>query len=385
MRELSFSFEVESNLTLFDDRVSALFDDNEKEKIIAKKDMLFKGVAGEVNKTEELDAAYTLVDNWLDFDRTIVEVFLSIKELGKLGLVQLSHLGYIALVDKQAIEVNLVSEGGEFQGTIAHGNTLEGQGLMVIRIFMPSPTRIVVMLGEKELFLDVPEGATKGIKIHGFLGHIAGTDARVHTIRTYDISSLDDLISSPVKLVSTEESIKGEIVATKEEKEEIKLVSSGKLKMAWTKETQEVLSSIQEGSPQDLALRKATSEAVGTWLQDQATNMEETTIQIISRLTGFQEAVILNMPRNQLLKQVYNGLLADKDYDSFSHANLLKETHYLCSQLLQDEDITIPNVGLGGKLYRTFEFGEVNDSNCTADKLLYLVKTYPDVWLKRLV
>jgi len=94
----------------------------------------------------------------------------------------------------------------------------------------------------------------------------------------------------------------------------------------------------------------------------------------------------LSLRRYDLLRAIYNGLANDPENKGMGHSETLKEAHYMCSILIEGEPEPMETgVSIGDKAYNTFEFGEINPMNCTPEKLLYLVKTYPEVWIKRLV
>lgn len=113
--------------------------------------------------------------------------------------------------------------------------------------------------------------------------------------------------------------------------------------------------------------------------------MGETIEQLIMRVTGRTMEEILKTDRKELIRSVYNGLANDPE-NTLDHHGLLKESHYVVARFLDgDQSMNVPSIGVGDKTYNTFEFGTISKDNCSSDKLLYLVKTYPDLWLKRLV
>lgn len=395
--ELSFVFTSQSNLTLFDDRISAITDPGKAVKLIAKKDMLLKGhdeqslvSASVVNDHEDIEAAYTLVDSWLDLDKTIVEIEATVYAVNKMGLLILSHGGRILLSGKNSIQVLMVSEAGEEEASIAHEHEFCGKWT-VIRIFLATANRLVIMFDDKELFLDFPDNMTKGVKIQGFLGRLSGTKASIHSIRTYDRSALDDLLSARMAKTIASETVIGELKASEEEKAEIAIVQqTNKLKGVWTAELMQDLESYRGTKGEDKMMDAANNALKGykgtNKTEQTQETMGETIFDLLNRITGMSTDELSKLSHISLLQRVYNALNNDAAYAQMDHAALLKETHFLCSKFLAGEGVMIvQKIGLGGKSYRTFEFGEVNDMNCTPQMLLHLVKAYPDVWLKRLV
>lgn len=374
--ELSFELSVESNVTLFDDKVSAIADDNGQVKIIAKKDMLKREHGPDsfvshlkVEKNDDVDVTYSLVDKFLDLNETIVEIELTIHELGRLGLLSLSYGGFISLSAPNQIESHLIFEGGEEDSTIEHDHDLTN-GRAVIRMYMMSPSRFVVTLNDKELFWDLPKDIAN-VKVQGFLGRISGTDADIFSIKTYERSSLD-------RLLAESKPINAHVIQ-----------STKKLEVAWTKELMDDFETYK-GTKDEEALQDSANEALesykNTMAEPQTQNtMGETILEMLMRLTGLSADQLTAFDHQTLLLHVYNGLNKDNSYEKMTHAELLKEAHALTSKLLVGEWITTDTkVSLGGKTYRTFEFGELNDDNCSPEQLLYLVRKYPNIWLDRI-
>lgn len=395
--ELSFALVSELNLTLFDDRVSAAVDEEKGVKIIAKKDMLRFGHDGDsfvpalqVEKEDDVDAAYSLIDNFLDLRDTIVEIEIDIHELGTMGLLVLSHGGRISLIGPHSVEAHMVSEAGEETASISHDYDFIGKWT-TIRMFMATPERFVIMLNDKELFWDIPESLSSNVKIQGFLGPMSGTKARFHSIKTYKRSFLDDLLANNgINGPDIEEPIAAESEPIDEAIDAHVIEPTKKLKTAWTQEVMDDLSSYA-GAKEEQELAHEVSKAIESYKNtpiepEKPNTMGETVIEMIARITGLMPEKIAALDHQTLLIQVYNGLERDKAYEGMTHMDLLNTAHSLCSKLIVGERVSFDTkVGLGGKSYRTFEFGDLNDSNCTPEKLLYLVRKYPDVWLKRLV
>lgn len=339
--ELSFVLASELNVTLFDERVSAISDHDEGVKLVAKKDMLARGFFEEssmsqsliVKGEEDVDATYSLTNRKLLLKDVIVDIDVQVSSMGKMDLLTLSHGGRLTLVGENEVAFLLVSETGEVDAKVEHDHGFVGEWT-TIRMFMFSETRMVLLFNGKELFWDVPKEIVENIEIKGFLGRISNTNAAISSIIVYDRASLDRLTEP-------------------------------------TNESQEALEMFN-------AYKNTKSEP-----QTQNT-MGETAMDMFTRITGLSPLEVSSMDRKKLLATIYNGLNKEEAYSKLSHDELLNKAHMLCSKLLVGEEVKVDTTVVLDGSYRTFEFGELNKDNCTAEKLLYLVRKYPDVWLKRI-
>ena len=167
------------NLTMFDGRVSAFFDES-GHKAIAKTDMM--GLEENSLCTQEgeaLNAAYTL-EKWIPLENLKISFRLSVKKAGNFGLLMLRHGGYVRY-DSGAIQVHLVTETGELSVDLTNNWKLteETFDLSIIR----DGSRMFFEVGEDGLEIEVPEECSRGLEITGLLGPMSETDMRVGSIR----------------------------------------------------------------------------------------------------------------------------------------------------------------------------------------------------------
>lgn len=339
---MDFEFDPD-HLTLFDDRVSAFFDTSIRCKAIAKKDMLLfdeKSAELVASHNESISAAYTLVEGWIPLNRISISFFLTINNMDQMDLLTLKHGGYVRLLHEK-IQVHFVTENGEFDLDIS---TDYASGEEVEFFIRRDGVTMEIGFGGKHSSFDLPDNCRDGLEVTGFFGEVSNTSARVRriSVRPYAI-------------------VAGAVERTEQLKARLAVVN-------------EELGQLQEEPIEPLV--EFLNQVV----------MGETIEAYIQRITDLKLEDIKVMERKALIRAVYNGIANDSLRAALLHHDILKETHYAVARFLDgDQSIETPTVGIGEGIYNTFEFGEINKSNCTSDKLLYLIKTYPDVWLKRLV
>lgn len=346
------------NLTMYDERASALFDESGDHKAIAKKDMLFfdqKGGSLRVNEAETLNAAYILVEDWIPLKNTGISFHLEIEKLGELDLLTLKHGGYVRLTQEKLL-MHLVTEGGEFDIDMSITPPL---GQLTSFDMYWHDGRVGVRYGTNKAEFELPNGCQDQLEASGFFGYISNTTASIHAI------SVEPWFQSE----ATQKKLENMMVE--------------ELTKSVNKEMMDTLMGCFTGTTQyhqpDKRMPHITPLPPLTPLQALPTAADH-----LSRLTGIPADQLKQTDRKDLIRLAYNGIAEDGMF--YGHIAILKEAHYAVARFLDgDQSMTTPDISIGDKTYNTFEFGEVSSANCTPQKLLYLVKTYPEVWLKRLV
>jgi len=379
---------------MYDERASALFDESGDHKAIAKRDMLLfdqKEKSLSVNENETLNAAYTLVEEYILLKKIGISFRLDIAKLGQIDLLTLKHGGYVRLTQEKIL-MHLVTETGEYDIDMSVKPPI-GK-LRSFDMYWYDGT-VGVRYGKDKAEFEIPEGYQDKLEVTGFFGHVSETTANIYAIsvepwvteRAMEIvektlvdemaKSVDnEIMSDLLRMVPTGSTtpLMSEHIAERRRKMGIPESGLGPPSIA-DKERFDALSFPLIRSVLPQLLKNSQSDDT----------MNETILAYLTRITGLNEEDLKALDRKELIRLVYNGI-ANDPLNARAHHEILKEAHYAAARFLDgDQSLTTPDVSIGDKTYNTFEFGEVNRINCTPQRLLYLVKTYPEVWLKRLV
>lgn len=359
---MEFKF-LPDHLTMFDDRASAIFDTSSKCKAIAKRDMLLfdEGFSALViNDNESLSVPYTLVERWIPLDKISISFSMVIDRIGQMDLLTLKHGGYVRLLHEK-VQMHFVTENGEFDLDIS---TDYASGKETQFTIQRDGDRMRVSFGIYHSDFELPDNCRSGLEVMGFFGEISDTTARVSSI------SIQPYAAEVAEAAQTKvEQIKARLAAVNEELKRLD-------------EPKEPSVAVEFNEISFPLIRSVLPSLIGQKVND---TMSETIEAYIQRITGLKLEDIKAMDRKALIRAVYNGIANDPTTAHLNHHEVLKEAHYSVARFLDgDQSIPVPTITVGNSVYNTFEFGEINKTNCTPDKLLYLVKTYPEVWLKRL-
>ena len=311
---MRFDFLNQKTLTLFDEKISAIYDsDDDSIKAIAKEDMieLKDNIRWLNTENGEKDIFYSLVAKqpfFLKRNSFSINIELTINKLmGPLPLVKFRN-GEIVLMNPHKIFISL--DG--FEIDIASSNW-ELNGLTTISIFTAhdkeeGPT-INVSINEQPSFA-FKNTLAQDMEVLGFLGKIPK----------------DNII----KLIAFEFND-----------------YSGDIKHSVIEEP---IAEEEDGS-----------------------EIEENDVEIFKNLVieAKNDKIFESEERIRL---TYMRIL--KKFGPLPHEQILRESYYICG--IADRKKTSYTFELVEDKYRTFEFGDITNETATAEKLLYLVMKYPE-------
>ncbi len=386
---------------MYDERASALFDESGDNKAIAKNDMLFfdqKNACLSVDEDETLNATYALVENWIPLKDVTISFRLDVKTIGIMDVLTLKRNGYVRLTPDH-VKLHLVTEGGEFDIDMSIDYP---KGLTSLSLYFHNG-KVGVSFDQYHQEVDLPEHCHNGLEAAGFFGHISQTSAHVigisvepqwvaeNTIEKLQTTLVDEVAKSVDKKIMHD--LMGFTATTTQ------FSSTGSSMSDHIAHRRRIMGIPKSGlgppSVEDKAkfdslsfplIRSVLPQLISnSTTSNTSDTMGETILAYLTRITGLNEEALKVLDRKELIRLVYNGI-ANDPVNVKVHHEILKEAHYAAARFLDgDQSLTTPDVSIGDKTYNTFEFGEVNRINCTPQRLLYLVKTYPEVWLKRLV
>lgn len=353
---MKFNFSSVNNLTLFDSAVSACFDDEGENKAIAKQDMLdHDPIAGSLICSDAyiLDAPYTFSEKPIPFENVRISLEFQASKIGTLGAIRLKHGGCIELRGTNKVNIHLVTEKGEFTiDAIGEWNFCNKE--RSILTLAKNGSQLVIEHDGKKLEVEIPSNVSNGLEMTGILGEAHGTEAHVYSVE-----------------VEPWHTIHKNNILTNFNAEAEKALKEYSV--------QKIENVFELSHPEAFGLTKQHTN-------EKPTTMNEEIGAFFARITGLSESTLKTMDRKALLRLMYNGLLNEKSYAELSHEQLKKEAYFMVGSFLDgSQPFIVPSFSLGGKSYKTYEFGELNDSNSDASKLLYLVKTYPKEWLDRVI
>lgn len=340
---MRFNFTYDEHLTLFDDKISAVYsmvsgieDSGEKRlKMIAKGSMMPKGSratqAG--NYFMELDTQETILKNLFYFNFSLYDV--EMPKDASFRLIKFSD-GEISLRGDGKISFSV--DNGETSIKIG-SPTWNLKGLLKVEIYSDSKEGIIFSVNNNEVLVE--NHLSEKTKVEGFFGELnEGT--------TLGVAYVEFMKSLPLELQGDANDVNDFYV-----------------------------------DEDDVPQEEAPQEVVSTEEQMGAITLK----QILAQFGGMSldEFQKKDHDFNSVLKVVY--LYLSKYYMTMgqTHEQIKSMAYYwtgiLFTKSYEQVGYSIPN----DKRYNTLEFGEINSKTATPEKLLYLVMEYPDIWMDRII
>lgn len=170
---MEFYFEP-NDVSTMDERAMAIFSSDSTRTAIAKKDALLHDGKNCLfsSGNEAISACYSFTEKWIPFLEAEFSFDIHIGKLGLLDLLTLRHGGFIRLTS-EAIQVQLVTETGEFAADISGAWSLKGD--KVIRI-QKTREKVEFEIGDVNVFIDIPDNCQEGLEVIGLFGEVSDTE-----------------------------------------------------------------------------------------------------------------------------------------------------------------------------------------------------------------